>query len=160
STTSTTATTVTSTSLPNTTTTTIPTSWGCGTFLTTWGSAGCGNGQFDGPQGVATDGSGNVYVADTGNYGIETFDIKATFLTTWGSSPTRRCSDLSTTSTTAATVTTTSLPNTTTTPIPTSWSCGTFLTTWGSAGLGNGQFESPTGVATDGSGNVQVADYG
>ena len=38
-----------------------------GTFLATWGSYGSGNGQFYYPGGVAVDGSGNVYVADTGN---------------------------------------------------------------------------------------------
>ena len=66
-TTTSTSTTTTSTS---TTSTTVP---ACGTFLTTWGTAGSGNGQFDLPAGVATDGSGNVYVADAGNNRIQKF---------------------------------------------------------------------------------------
>jgi hypothetical protein len=33
-------------------------------------------------------------------------------------------------------------------------SAGTFLTTWGDYGSGNGQFAGATGVAVDGSGNV------
>ena len=60
----------------------------CDTFLTAWGSAGSGNGQFSiytGPWDVAVDGSGNVYVADTGNHRIQKFDANGTFLTTWGS---------------------------------------------------------------------------
>ena len=70
-----------------------------GTFLTAWGSPGSGNGQFGGgspngayaydPSGVATDGSGNVYVADTDTNRIQKFDANGTFLTTWGSARAR-----------------------------------------------------------------------
>jgi hypothetical protein len=35
---------------------------------------------------VATDGSGNVYLADTFNDRIQKFDASGTFLATWGSS--------------------------------------------------------------------------
>src|SRR5262249_57302310 len=66
-----------------TTSTTIPP---C-TFLLKWGvPSGTGNGELIAPQGVATDGSGNVYVADTNNNRIQKFDASGTFLTTWGSS--------------------------------------------------------------------------
>ena len=40
-------------------------------FLAKWGSFGSGNSQFDTPYGVAVDGSGNVYVADTDNNRIQ-----------------------------------------------------------------------------------------
>ena len=56
----------------------------CGTFVTTWGSSGTGDGQFNAPLGVATDGNGNVYVADTNNNRIQKFDASGTFLATWG----------------------------------------------------------------------------
>jgi len=51
---------------------------------TTWGSFGSGDGQFNVAVGVATDGSGNVYVADSRNYRIQKFDASGTFLYTWG----------------------------------------------------------------------------
>jgi hypothetical protein len=38
-----------------------------GTFLTSFGLMGPGNGQLVNPQGLAVGGSGNVYVTDTGN---------------------------------------------------------------------------------------------
>ena len=44
-----------------------------GTFITSWGSGGEGEGQFSGPEGIDVDPEGNVYVADTGNFRIQVF---------------------------------------------------------------------------------------
>jgi len=44
-----------------------------GTFLTSWGSGGSGDGQFNYPWGVAVDGSGNVFVGDRDNNRIQKF---------------------------------------------------------------------------------------
>lgn len=59
-----------------------------GTFVAKWGSRGSGNGQFGagragGPQGLAVDVDGNVYVTDT-NDRIEKFTSTGEFLTKWG----------------------------------------------------------------------------
>jgi DNA-binding beta-propeller fold protein YncE len=75
----------TTSTLVTVTSTTIPTPSSCGIFLSTWGSSGSGSGQFNQPTDVATDGSGNVYVADAGNDRIQKFDARGTFLSTWGS---------------------------------------------------------------------------
>src|SRR5436309_1267965 len=67
----------------STTSTTVPP---CGTFLLKWGAPlGAGNGELNSPTGVATDGSGNVYVADTANTRIQKFAAAGTCLTAWGS---------------------------------------------------------------------------
>src|SRR4030095_10879422 len=76
------------------TATAVPTP--CASFLTSWGRGpGGGGGQFSGrgPQGVAVDGSGNVFVTDYGNCAgffcvidrIQKFTNTGTFLTKWGS---------------------------------------------------------------------------
>ena len=53
-------------------------------FITKWGSEGPGSGQFEFPQGITLDGSGNVYVVDTGNSYIQKFDSNGGYLTQWG----------------------------------------------------------------------------
>jgi hypothetical protein len=44
-----------------------------GTFLSKWGTAGSGAGQFSAPFGVAVDASGDIYVADSNNDRIQKF---------------------------------------------------------------------------------------
>jgi tripartite motif-containing protein 71 len=46
-------------------------------------SSGNGNGQFDCPQGVTIDGSGNVWVADTGNTRLEKFSSSGSYISTF-----------------------------------------------------------------------------
>ncbi len=72
------------------------------------GGTGTGNGDFDSPRGVAVDGSGDIYVADTGNDRIQIFN-----------------------------------------------SAGVFQSKFGSSGSGDGQFNSPEGITT---GSIYVAD--
>jgi tripartite motif-containing protein 71 len=46
-----------------------------GNFITKWSSEGDGEGQFNIPEGIDIDSSGNVYVADTHNSRIQKFAI-------------------------------------------------------------------------------------
>ena len=56
-------------------------------FVTKWGgSQESGDGQFDHPEGLAVDGSGNVYVSDTWNNRIQKFASSGTFLAKWSTS--------------------------------------------------------------------------
>ena len=57
---------------------------GAQTFQFTFGSPGSRDGQFFGPTGVAVDGSGNIYVADTENHRIQKFGANGEFLLTFG----------------------------------------------------------------------------
>ena len=49
------------------------------------GGKGSGKGQFDSPTAIAIDGSGNFFVADTGNGRIQKFSPTGAFVTTIGS---------------------------------------------------------------------------
>jgi NHL repeat-containing protein len=50
-----------------------------------FGSPGSGAGQLNDPQGIAIDeGTGDVYVADTGNRRVSKFDADGDFLFSWG----------------------------------------------------------------------------
>jgi lysophospholipase L1-like esterase len=133
-----------------------------GSFLATWGALGTGNGQFNSPSGVATDSSGNVYVADTLNNRIQKFSSTGTFITTWGAlgtgdgqfnSPSGAATDSS------GNVYVADAGNT---RIQKFTSTGTFITKWGSAGTGDGQFGvgSTLDVTTGAAGNVIVSDPG
>ena len=55
-----------------------------GTFVTSWGSYGSGNGQFYNPYGIAVGSDGYIYVTDTNNNRIQKFTNTGTFVTTWG----------------------------------------------------------------------------
>ena len=49
-----------------------------------FGTEGVDDGEFRSPTGIALDGEGNVYVADTDNHCIQKFDNNGVFLARWG----------------------------------------------------------------------------
>ena len=57
---------------------------GNGKFLTKWGTAGSGDGQFGLALAIAIDAQDNVYVVDINNNDIQKFDSNGTFLLRWG----------------------------------------------------------------------------
>lgn len=101
----------------------------------TFGSAGAGAGQFSGPRGVAVDqGTGDIYVADSGQARIEKWSSSGTFEMAWGWGVADGQSQLETCTTTCQA---------------------------GISGSGPGQFSSPTSVAVDdATHDVYVGDSG
>ena len=96
------------------------------------GIQGGGAGQLFIPWGVATDSSGDVYVADLGNERIDEFSAAGAFIEAYGSA----ASDA----------------------VSRSRPCTTTCETGGaSGGDGAGALANPDGIATDPSGNVYVA---
>ena len=114
--------------------------------------------MFSKPTGVAVDGAGNVYVADSGNNRIQKFDGAATFLTEWGSSGAgpgmfNKPNDVHVDAYSNVFV-----ADATNDRVQKFDSTGTFLTEWGSFGVGAGQLDTPLGLVVDGAGTVFVAD--
>jgi sugar lactone lactonase YvrE len=135
-----------------------------GKFLTMWGTAGQGDGEFRfingdaGAGAIAVDEQGNVYVADWGNSRLQKFDGNGQFLAKWG---TRGAGDgqfsnlLSITVDKAGNV---YVLDGARADIQKFDGNGQFLAKWGSKGSGDGQFNYPTHLTVDGQDNVYVVD--
>jgi hypothetical protein len=140
------------------------------TFVRKWGAtlpplnvlpiAGTGNGEFNSPQGIATDSSSNVFVADTNNNRIQKFSSTGTYLAQWGSAGTNNGQFSLPQGIARDSSNNIYVADTGNNRIQEFDSSNTFIRKWGSAGTGDGQFASPSGVAVDSSGNVYVADSG
>lgn len=120
-----------------------------------FGSQGAGNGAFSGPKGIAVDGSGNVFVADTGNSRIQKFNASGVYQGQVGSvgngngqfsgGPTRLAVD------SAGNVFATDTGNSRVQKFNNSL---VYQSQFGSSGSGDGQFKTLTGIAIDGSDNI------
>jgi PKD repeat protein len=129
-------------------------------IVTKWGTPGSGDGQFSNPQGITTDSSGNIYVADRNNNRIQKFSSTGTFLAKWGSQGIGYGQFSQPWSVAVDSSGNSYVSDYGNNRIQKFDSSGVFTKTWGGPGSGDGQFRSPGGVAVDYSGNVYVADYG
>jgi YD repeat-containing protein len=103
-----------------------------GSYLATYGEWGTGAGQMIEPVGIAVNkSSGNVYVSDATNNRVEEFNSSGGFVSVFGFGVTNG---------------------------EEKFQVCTASCKAGIAGSGNGQFNRPSGVAIDASGNVWVVD--
>ncbi len=150
--------------------------------------SGSGDGQFDGPNGIAIDASGNVYVCERWNHRVQKFTREGTFLGWWGRGGNWEGDPLFSPWVDETTgwhgpgsgqishmgsgdgqfwgpmhvavdaATNVYVADSSNFRIQKFTSDGTFLTKWGSAGNGDGQFLCPSGIAVDAATNVYVSD--
>jgi DNA-binding beta-propeller fold protein YncE len=122
------------------------------------GSSGSGAGEFNHPEAVAVDGTGDIYVADTDNNRIVELSPAGAVVNEWGSrgtgdgrfhSPTGIALDA------AGNVYVVDSENN---RVEVFDSSGHFLQKWGERGIGPGELSQPTAIAVDCDGNVYVAD--
>ena len=123
-----------------------------------WGSPGSGPGQLNDANGIDTDRFDNVYVADFGNHRIQKFSPDGELITQWGSEGSGNGQfmnprDVTVDSSSGDVYVADRVAN----RIQKFQADGTFV--WARDGTtGAGQFDQPSGVATDTTGNVYVTD--
>ena len=119
---------------------------------------GTADGQFEYPFGVAVDGSGNVFVADTANNRIQKFDGAGNFLLTWGTAGTAEGDFAGPRGIAVDGAGNVFVTDTENNRVQEFNGSGVFLQAWGSFGSADGQFKLPRGIAVDDAGHVYVAD--
>jgi sugar lactone lactonase YvrE len=142
-----------------------------GTFLTLWGSAGTGDGQFNCTEGLrqgnfgsaicmlAVDRDGNVFVTDRGNSRVEKFDGAGQLLTTWGRLGTGEGEFNHPFGITVDGQGNVYVGDVGNARIQVFNGSGLFLRAWGSAGGGDGHFSPDLAdLAVDAAGDVYVTD--
>ena len=122
------------------------------------GARETGNSYY--PEGVAVDGQGNVYVADSFNDRIQKFDSSGNYLGQWGSCGSGNGQFKGPLGVAVDGQGNVYVADTGNNRIQKFDSSGGYLGQWGSYGSENGQFKYPIGVAVDGKGNIYVADLG
>lgn len=127
-------------------------------YILQWGSPGTGNGQFNAPAGVAVDGSGNVYVADTGNNRVQKFTSTGAYLTQWGTAGSGNGQFMGPFGirVIGGNVYVVDSGNA---RVQVFTTAGVYVSQFGSAGSGNGQFQQPLCIAADSNGDLYVTDY-
>ena len=112
-------------------------------------TVGTNDGRFQYPNGVTTDASGNVYVADSDNNRIQKFDSSGTFLAKWGTYGSADGEFDSPQGITTDSSGNVYVADSSNHRIQKFTSYGTFLTKWGTPGSADGEFSYPRGITTD-----------
>jgi len=131
-----------------------------GTFVGSWGSMGLGDAQFNLPRGVAVDGDGNVYVADSANNYVKKFTADGSFISKIGGSgdgPGQLGTPVDVGLDADGNVYVLEYTNNRVSKFS---STGAFIMSWGGTGTADDQFRNGFGLSVRADGDVYVADTG
>jgi sugar lactone lactonase YvrE len=138
-----------------------------GTFLTAWGEAGSGEGQFNflrddgfGTGAVAFGGDGSIYVADTSNFRIQKFDADRRFVAAWGGQGSGEGQFTDPVAIAVGRDGRVYVGDDLRNDIQVFDAGGTFLFAFGSSGAANGRLNFPGRLSIAPDGDVWVADWG
>jgi sugar lactone lactonase YvrE len=123
-----------------------------GSVLTSWGTQGPGEGEFELASGIAVDPAGFVYVSDSINNCIQKFTDEGTYLQRW-SPPELNEPRLVTVDENGSIYAPSTAPR-----IFKLSAGGVVISSWGERGSGDGQFNNPAGIAVVGLTDVYVVD--
>lgn len=124
-----------------------------------WGTLGSGPGQFNQPKGLAVDGSGVVYVADSLNNRVQRFSPDGTLLGQFGSAGSADGQFQSPFDVAIGPTGDVFVVDRNNHRVERFTPDGTFVSKFGTVGGGPGQLSHPNGLAVDNAGDVYVADY-
>ncbi|HJW19068.1 MAG TPA: 6-bladed beta-propeller, partial [Candidatus Nitrosotalea sp.] len=130
-----------------------------GNFLSTFGTKGSGDGQFNAPVGIAVN-NGSIYVLDNARNDIQKFDMTGKFVTKWGGQGSNPGQFLLPQGVAVDPSGDVYVVDTGNSRVEKFDSNGTYLQSIGQSGLEDGQFLSPRAVAADSQGSIYVADSG
>jgi len=123
-----------------------------------FGSQGIGNGQFNCPNGIATDSKGNLLICDSDNNRIQIFDSDGKFISKFGSKGNQKGqfdNPWGIAINSKGNILVSECDNN---RIQIFDSEGKFISTFGSKGNGNGQFSCPEGICVDKNDRIYVCD--
>ena len=129
-----------------------------GTYISQFGTAGSGDGQFQIPYDITIDTSGNLYVADTGNDRIQKFSANGQYLSQFGTQGTGDGQFNQPFGIAIDTSGNLYVADAFNNRIQKFSASGQYLSQFGTQGTGDGQFNQPYGITADTSGNLYVAD--
>ncbi len=127
-------------------------------FAQAWGVPGTGSGDFLKPFGLAADGFGNIYVADTYNNRIQVFDTGGTFLKSWGQEGTGSGSLARPYDVAVDGEGNVYVADTYNFRVEKFDANGVYLGQWGRKGNGNGDFAFLSGIAVGPEGSIYTVD--
>ncbi|HWI66923.1 MAG TPA: LamG-like jellyroll fold domain-containing protein, partial [Nitrospiraceae bacterium] len=131
-----------------------------GNYIQTVGSEGSGNGQFKGPEGIAIDSEGFIWVSDTYNGRIQKLDKEGNFVEVVSSYGPEEGQVGEPTGIDIGVEGDVFVADWKYSRVVVFNSAGEFVRQWGSQGGSPGQFYHPPAITVDAGGNVWVGDEG